>query len=185
METLFMLMLLGDDIMETCRKDLLNCFPTTELKGFEGPNSSDLRRLTSYWCDKTCKHSHLECKTLLMHWMEEVLMLNLSLDPKAQQPTTGICPHFLLLDYSGHNEITSGKERQCYLMGMKSPFRRNSQILISMNFALSFCIFYPFKVNIYQVFICSRHYPLPHNKSVGYFLVLVSLHNNKMETQTG
>lgn len=47
-----------------------------ELKGFEGPNSSELRRLTSYWCDKTCKHSHLESKTLLMHLMEEVLTLN-------------------------------------------------------------------------------------------------------------
>lgn len=30
METLFMLMLLSDDIMESCRNDLLNCFPATE-----------------------------------------------------------------------------------------------------------------------------------------------------------
>lgn len=71
-------MLLGsvtDNLLERLTELLLH---HRELKSFEGLNSSDLRPLISSVYDKTCNHSDPESETLLMHWMEEVLMLSLS-----------------------------------------------------------------------------------------------------------
>ena len=79
MEILFILMLLGSEVMENLLERFTELlFHHRELKSFKGLNSSDLRHLMSSVCDKTCKHSDPESETLLRDWMEEVFMLTLS-----------------------------------------------------------------------------------------------------------
>lgn len=79
MKILFISMLLGSEVTENLLERLTELLlHHRELKSFEGLNSSDLRPLISSVYDKTCKYSDPESETLLMHWMEEVLMLSLS-----------------------------------------------------------------------------------------------------------
>ena len=117
-------------------------------------------------CDKTCKHSDPESETLLMYWMEEVLMSSLSwmcgLSDWPLEPafisycfSTLSTMKSLPAEPQGKpNEITNNKAMQCYLMDIKSHFRRHSQILIWMLWILVWillCYIYIYVIYIWYI----------------------------------